>query len=65
MSGVTSASAPVILARILSPTNVDDLRARITGALADVTPDMLHRTWREIHYRWDICRATPGSKIEL
>jgi hypothetical protein len=40
------------------PANADDLPARITGAAAEVTPDMLRRTWVEINYRWDIRRAT-------
>jgi hypothetical protein len=31
--------------------NVSDLRARITGAVAEVTPDKLRRIWEDILYR--------------
>jgi hypothetical protein len=34
------------------PANVNDLLARITGVVAEVTPDMLCHTWEEIHYRY-------------
>lgn len=46
------------------PADVD-LQARTTGTVADVTLDMLRRTWKEIHYSWDICRAASASHIEL
>jgi hypothetical protein len=47
------------------PENVDDLRARITGADGKITPNKLRRTWEQIYYRWDICRATSISHVEL
>lgn len=40
------------------------LRARIFASIATVTPEMLHNTWREVEYRFDICRATNGAHIE-
>ena len=40
------------------------LRERITAALTTVTPEMIQRTWSEIDYRFDICRATNGAHIE-
>jgi hypothetical protein len=45
--------------------NVDDLQVRITGTVAEVTPDVLHYTWKEIHYMWDTCHATSESNIEM
>jgi hypothetical protein len=44
------------------PANVDDLRVRIIGAVAEVTPAKLRRTWKEIPYRLSICRATSASE---
>lgn len=40
------------------------LRERISDAIATVTPDMIQRTWQEIDYRFDVCRATNGAHIE-
>jgi hypothetical protein len=47
----------------LSP-DVDDLKRRITEAVAAVTCDMLRRVWEELDYRFDICRVTRGTHIE-
>jgi hypothetical protein len=46
------------------PTNADDPWVRITGTVAEVTPDKLRRIWAGIHYRWDVCSAMYGSHIE-
>jgi hypothetical protein len=46
------------------PTNVAELRTRITAAVAEVTPEMLRRVWQETDYRWNVCRITNGSHIE-
>lgn len=46
------------------PDNLADLRNRISAAVAEVTPDLLERVWREIDFRWDVCRITNGSHIE-
>ncbi|KAG8290475.1 hypothetical protein J6590_080689 [Homalodisca vitripennis] len=46
------------------PASLADLRRRITAAVAEVTPDLLERVWREIDYRCDICRITNGSHIK-
>ena len=43
------------------PTNIDDLRTWIAGAVGEVTPDLLRRTWEERYYRWDICGAASRS----
>jgi hypothetical protein len=40
------------------------LRHRITEAVATVTEVTLVNTWREIEYRFDVCRATNGAHIE-
>jgi hypothetical protein len=40
------------------------LRHRITEAVAAVTEVMLVNTWREIEYRFDVCRATNGAHTE-
>jgi hypothetical protein len=42
-------------------TNFNDLWARITSAVAEVTPDNLHHMWEEINFRWDICCAILNS----
>jgi hypothetical protein len=38
--------------------NLQDLRNRITAAVALVDHDMLTGTWNEMDYRIDICRIT-------
>ncbi|KFM57833.1 hypothetical protein X975_26151, partial [Stegodyphus mimosarum] len=42
-------------------SNMDDLKARITTAIASVDADMFAGAWREIEYRFDILRATKGK----
>jgi hypothetical protein len=37
---------------------------RIATAIATVTPDIIQRTWHEIEYCLDVCRATNGAHIE-
>jgi hypothetical protein len=44
------------------PTSFNDLQLRITGIVAEVTPNKLRRTWRKIRDRWDICHATFGNR---
>ncbi|KFM70901.1 hypothetical protein X975_12371, partial [Stegodyphus mimosarum] len=46
-------------------SNTDDLKARITTAIASVDADMLIGTWCEIEYRLDILRATKGAHVEV
>jgi hypothetical protein len=41
------------------------LKARIRGAVATVTLNMLQATWNEVEYRLDICRATMGAYVEI
>jgi hypothetical protein len=46
------------------PANLTEPKARITAAVAEVTPDMLDRVWLEIDFRWDVCSITNGNHIE-
>jgi hypothetical protein len=45
-------------------SDIDDLKRRITEAVAAVTRDMLRRVWEELDYRFDICCVTSGAHIE-
>jgi hypothetical protein len=45
------------------PTNLRDLRNRITAAVALVNCDMLTRVWDEMDYRIDVCRIRKGGHI--
>ena len=38
------------------PANLQDLRNRITAAVALVDRDMLTRVWNKMDYRIDVCR---------
>jgi len=44
--------------------NLQDVRNRITAAVALVDRDMLTRVWKEMDYRIDICRNTKGGHVE-
>ncbi|CAL1291506.1 unnamed protein product [Larinioides sclopetarius] len=44
--------------------DISHLKRRIIAAIETVTPDMLFKTWKEIDYRLDVCRATNGAHIE-
>jgi len=46
------------------PANLQDLRKRITAAVALVDRDKLTRVWNEMDYRIDVCRITKGGYIE-
>jgi len=46
------------------PTTLNELRHRITAAVAAVTKDMLADVWTELDYRLDVCRASGGGHIE-
>ena len=46
------------------PANLQDLRNRVTTAVALVDRDMLIRVWSGIDYRIDFCRITKGEHIE-
>jgi hypothetical protein len=45
-------------------SDINDLKQRISEAVAAVTCDMLRRVWEELDYRFDICRTTRGAHIE-
>jgi hypothetical protein len=51
-------TAPPLLA------NHQDLRNRITAAVALVDRDMLTRVRNEMEYRTDVCRITKDGRIE-
>jgi hypothetical protein len=42
----------------------EDLRNRITDAVARFELDMLTRVWNEMDCRIDVCRITKGGYIE-
>ena len=46
------------------PVSLNELKQRITTAVASVDGDMLRSVWTELDYRIDICRVTKGSHIE-
>jgi hypothetical protein len=48
----------------LESSNIDDVKRRITEAVAAVTCGVLRRVWEELDYRFDICRVTRGAHIE-
>lgn len=50
---------------MIQPLVVNDLRAGITGTIAELTPDVFRGNWAASNYRWDICYDTSGSHIEL
>jgi hypothetical protein len=43
--------------------HINDLKQRITDAIATVHEAMLERTWMEIEYRLDVLRATNGANV--
>ena len=44
--------------------SLNELKQRITTAVASVDEDMLRSVWTELDHRIDICRVTKGSHIE-
>ena len=48
----------------LLPVSLNELKQRITTAVASVDEVMLRCIWTELDYRIDICRVTKGSYIE-
>ena len=46
------------------PVSLNELKQRITTAVASVDKDMLRSVWTELDYRIDICRVTKGSRTE-
>jgi hypothetical protein len=48
------------------PTHLQELKDRVAGATATVTPGMLQRVlWQETDYCWDVCSITCGSHTEV
>jgi len=46
------------------PVNLNELKQRITTAVASFDEDMLRSVWIELDYRIDVCRVTDRSHIE-
>ena len=46
------------------PANLEELRDRITAAVALIDHDMLTRVWNELDYWLDVCRISQGGHIE-
>jgi len=46
------------------PLSLNELKQRITTAVASADGDMLRFVWTELDYRIDIYRVTKGSHIE-
>lgn len=46
------------------PKDVDELKARITEAVATIDNAVLQRVWQELDYWLDVCRVTSGAHIE-
>jgi hypothetical protein len=45
--------------------DINDLKERITDAIATVDKAMLERKWMEIEHRFDVLRATNGAHVEV
>jgi hypothetical protein len=65
MSGVTSETAPVILARRSTTSAGKGGKYALYLTNSHKKKKVLRRTWEEIYCRRDICRATSGSYIKL
>ena len=48
----------------LLSVSLNEMKQRITTAVASAEEDMLRSVWTELDYRIDICRVTKGSHIE-
>ena len=48
----------------LLPVSLNELKQRITTAVASVGEGMRRSVWTELEYRIDICRVTKDSHIE-
>ena len=46
------------------PSNLQELRDRITAAVTLIDRDILTRVWNELDYRLDVCRISQGGHIE-
>jgi hypothetical protein len=44
--------------------SLEELRARITEAVATRDADMIHMIWDEVAYSWHVCRVTRGNQTE-
>jgi hypothetical protein len=45
-------------------SHIEDLKQRITEAVAAVTCDILQQVWEELDYQFDIYCVTRGTHIE-
>jgi hypothetical protein len=44
---------------------LDEIKARITAATANVSKGMLQHVWQEVDYMWDVRRAKDGAHCEV
>jgi len=44
------------------PASLEELRARITEAVATTDTESIHRMWGKIVYRWDICHVPRDTR---
>jgi hypothetical protein len=44
--------------------NEADLQQKITAAFAQITPEMLRATWRNLSAQYELCRIHHGGHIE-
>jgi hypothetical protein len=49
---------------ISQSSDTDDLKWRITEAVAVVAYDMLRRVWEELDCQFDICSITRGAHVK-
>ena len=46
------------------PRHLDELKTRVTEAVATIDNAMLGRVWQDLDSRLDVCRVTNGAHIE-
>ena len=45
--------------------DINDLKQKITDAIATIDDAMLQQTWQEIEYHLDVLRSTNGAHVEV
>ncbi|GBL84642.1 hypothetical protein AVEN_191102-1 [Araneus ventricosus] len=43
------------------PATLQALQERITAAVTEIDGNMLLNVWKELDYRWDVCRVTKNT----
>jgi hypothetical protein len=47
------------------PQNEVDLREKTTAAIAQIAPEMLRATWRNLSARYELCRIRRGGHVSV